>query len=279
MKMVSNYGSNWKRTNVQLVSLACGLALATVAIVGGNEILRDKDSAVIIPPAALQPQFATASDADYASLGLAYLRSAQVTPESLVGPAEALGIGQPGEGTKSVEATLFDPHFAVLEELLMGPSERSQSVEATLIDPTDFGSLGIEFQLAQQGKTTESVHAAEAYAAFRPETSAVPQPQFGTAADAVYAAQSLGSQQAAVSLGDALGIGQPGEGTQSVAATFIDPTDFASSFANHSAAQQFGTAADAAYATESWQARASEAPLFGTMVDAVYVMEGEIQLP
>jgi hypothetical protein len=163
MKMVSN--SNWNRTNVQMVSLACGLALAAVAIVGGNEVLRDKDSAVIISPAALQPQFATASDADYASLGLAYLRSAQVTSESLVGPAEALGIGQPGEGTKSVEAT------------------------------------------------------------------------------------------------------------------FIDPTDFASSFANHSAAQQFGTAADAAYATESWQARASEAPLFGTMVDAVYVMEGEIQLP
>jgi hypothetical protein len=156
MKMVSH--NTWKRTNVQLVSLACGLALATVAIVGGNEILRDNDSVVIISPAALQPQF-------------------------------------------------------------------------------------------------------------------------GTAADAVYAAESLGSQQAAVSLGDALGIGQPGEGTQSVAATFIDPTDFASSFANHRAAQQFGTSADAVYAMESWQARASEAPLFGTMVDAVYVMEGEIQLP
>ena len=205
MKMVSH--NTWKRTNVQLVSLACGLALATVAIVGGNEILRDNDATVIISPAAVQPQFATASDADYASLGLAYLRTAEVTPESLVGPAEALGIGQPGEGTKSVAATL--------------------------IDPTDFGSLGIAYQLTQQGKTTESVQAAEAYAAFRPQTSVVPQPQFGTAADAVYAAESLGTQQAPVSPGDALGIGQPGEGTQSVAAP------------------QFGTAADAVYVMEA----------------------------
>ncbi|HEU0075961.1 MAG TPA: hypothetical protein VFS30_18335 [Dehalococcoidia bacterium] len=233
MKLVSTYGHNWKRTNVQLVSLACGLALASAVIAGGYEVLRDKDTTVVISrvaqPAglgiesALQPQFGSAADAVYAAQSFG-------TEQAAVSLGEALGIGQPGEGVKSVEATL--------------------------IDPTDLSSLGIESAL---------------------------QPQFGSMADADFAAIGLAyvrsAQSSATVLGDALGIGQPGEGTQSVAATLIDPTDFASSFANHRAAQQFGTAADAAYATESWQARASEAPLFGTMVDAVYVMEGEIQIP
>jgi len=156
MKLVSH--NTWKRTNVQLVSLACGLALATVAIVGGNEILRDNDSVVIVSPAALQPQFATAADADYASLGLAYLRSAQVTPESVVDPAEALGIGQPGEGTQSVAA----PQFGTAADAAYAAESLGAQQAAV--------SLGDALGIGQPGEGTQSVAA----------------PQFGTAADAVY---------------------------------------------------------------------------------------------
>jgi hypothetical protein len=168
MKMVGNYGSNWKRNNnVQLVSLACGLALAAVAIVGGNELLRDKNGSAVITPARV---------------------------------AESAG---------------------------------------PVIDPTDLGSLGIEHMLAQRAANAAGLAFVE----------------------------------------EARGIGQPGEGTQSVDATFIDPTDFASSFASYRAPQQFGTQADAVYAAESWRAASPVSPLHGTWVEGVNGLENKFYVP
>jgi hypothetical protein len=205
MNLVSTYRHNWKRTNVQLVSLACGLALAA-AVISGYEVLRDKENTTTISPARVaQPVGPVMDEPDFGSVGIDFtLNGLPAQTAAAAGLQDARGIGQPGEGV--------------------------QSVEATLIDPTDFGSLGIESAL---------------------------QPQFGSLADAAHEAETYAT---------------------ALEATLIDPTDFASSFANHRAAQQFGTQADAVCATEGWVSRASEAPLFGTMVDAVYVMEGDIQL-
>jgi hypothetical protein len=178
MKLISTYGHDWKHTNVQLVSLACGLALAAVAIVGSYELLRDKDSTVVISNVT-QP--------------------AGLDIESVSVLEGYLGQGQLGEGVKSVGPTLIDPEDfgslgiesmlaqsayppvasvdyslpttfaaefnavpqAAVEGLQQAqgigqPGEGTQSAEATLFDPTDFGSLGIESVLQQSSYLPEA---------------------------------------------------------------------------------------------------------------------------
>jgi len=173
-KVTINFpGSNWKRTNLQLASLACGLALATVVAIGGSQLLRNNGNT----------------------------------------------------GTNATGARVV-----------------SQST-GSIIDPSDFGSLGIEFVLAQQA----------------------------------------GNAAALASVEEAQGIGQPGEGVKSSVPTFIDPTDFGSMGVaytlSQSEATRYSGMADAVYATESWQSLSSQAPLFGAMIDAGYVIETELQLP
>jgi hypothetical protein len=202
MKLVSNYGSsNWKRSNLQIATLACGVALAAVAIVGGSEVLRDNgDSGSVSPVRVAQPTGPVLDPTDFGSQGIEYrLAQQEARAASAAALQDARGIGQPGEGV--------------------------ESAEATLIDPTDFASRFVNTA-----------------------------PQYSTTADAAFDAMNPSLVQsvpaAAVrGLDDARGIGQPGEGVESVEATLIDPTDFASRFVN--TAPQYGTAADAAYATES----------------------------
>jgi hypothetical protein len=235
MAMFNNLpGSNLKRINVQLVSLACGVAVATAVVISGSQVLRNGNNSgttAPVTPLVSQPAGPVIDPTDFGSLGIEDALAQQARQTAAAATVEeARGLGQPGEGLTSVGATL--------------------------IDPTDFGSLGIESAL---------------------------RPQYGTMADAAYASQPVTSRQAAVSVDAFLGLGQPGEGTTSVGATLIDPTDFGSmgvaDTLSHSQATRFGTAADAVYAAESWQSRSSQAPLFGTVVDAVYVIESDIQLP
>jgi hypothetical protein len=273
MNLVSTYRHNWKRTNVQLVSLACGLALAA-AVISGYEVLRDKENTTTISPARVaQPVGPVMDEPDFGSVGIDFtLNGLPAQTAAAAGLQDARGIGQPGEGVQSVEATLIDPtdfgslgiesalqpQFGSLADAAHEAETYATALEATLIDPTDFGYLGI----GQSGEGAAG--------------SIVE----GSALDALWHAEILqvsGSPQNRTS-GDAAVTSQTAVEARTAAATLIDPTDFASSFANHRAAQQFGTQADAVYATEGWVSRASEAPLFGTMVDAVYVMEGDIQL-
>jgi hypothetical protein len=175
MKLVSNYGNNWKHINVQVAALACGVALAAAAIVGGSEVLRDRDDNGAVSP----------------------VRVAQ-------------------------------------------PAGRA-------IDPTDLGSVGIERTLAQLAAET---------------------------AGRVFVEQGQGIGQAGESVNSTEALRSEASAYQTaLESMLVDPTDFASSFADYRAPQQFGTQADAVYAAESWLAATSQGPMFGTMVDAVYVME------
>ena len=150
------------------------------------------------------PHFGTAADAVYAA------ESAQTRTNPVV-LGDALGIGQPGEVTKSVEATLIDQadlgYLGIEATHALGigqPSEGISAVEAgaymtaleaTLVDPTDFGSLGVESALQQQfGTAADAVYATQGLE--------VVDPHFGTGADSVSAIE-----------GDYLGIGQPGHGS------------------------------------------------------------------
>jgi hypothetical protein len=255
MKMVSHHGNNinWKRTNVQLASLACGVALAAVAIVGGSELLRDKtDTGIVTPVQVMQPtsvpeqspSYLPETATDY-SLPTTFAADVDnsVPSAAVTGLQNARGLGQPDEVTRSAEATL--------------------------IDPTDFGSLGVESMLQPQYGT-------DADAAFDAQGLAWQQ------ADAVVSGY----------IPDIHGIGQAAEATQSVEATLIDPTDFGSlgiesapaessyppeAAVDYSLPTTF--AADLFGAGHPDEGSEAASPMFGTMVDGVYVIEGDIKLP
>ena len=169
------------------------------------------------------------------------------------GSSSTAGTSAPALGQSVNQTTFSGAEFLGLGQ----PGEAVRSNEAApFIDEWDFGSLG---------------------AAYVAPTA----PQFGTAADAVYAAESTLSLPNPVSLGEALGIGQPGEGISAVEAgaymtaleaTLVDPTDFGSLGIESALQQQFGTAADAVYATQGLEV---VDPHFGTGADSVSAIEGD----
>ena len=100
--------------------------------------------------------------------------------------------------------------------------------------------------------------------------------QFGTAADADYAARGLNSQPATVYSPEFFyGLGQPEQAVQSNVAPLIDPTDFGSLGIESVLQQQYGTAADAVYAVETMISD----PHFGTGPESISVIEGIATLP
>jgi hypothetical protein len=116
--------NNDKHNNIRIVTLAAGLALATVAI-GGNAILKEnsKSASVVTPRVErIAPQFGSMADAAYASHQIsapaqfgtmadavqATQASAQTSPAVNVG--EYLGIGQPAAGQSF--ATMADAVIA-----------------------------------------------------------------------------------------------------------------------------------------------------------------------
>ena len=202
-----------KHLNIRIVSLAAGLALATAAVIGGSEVLKEKsgsNSASVTPRVErIAPQFGSMADAVFASQG--------IRPET---------------------------QFATMTDAV----EAVYAVETGALDIDVSAYLGLGQPAAGQTFATaaDAVYAAEG---LRPQTSSVEntgaflglgQPavgqSFGTDADAVYAAESLLAQQEVASVAttsdaaDFLGLGQPGEGV-------------------HPESPQFGTMADADYAS------------------------------
>jgi hypothetical protein len=190
---------NWKRTNLQLASLACGLALATVVAIGASQLLRDNGNTGTSAPGARVVSQPTGST--FGSLGIESDQAHMVT--------NAAGI----------------PGF---EEAL---GNTAQPAEATLVDPTDFGSLGVAHTLSQSeatqfGSMVDAVYASQGIEA---------QSQFGSMADADYSAiglayvQSASVPEAIDGRDGALGLGQPAEGAQSESPIFgtMADADFA----------------------------------------------------
>jgi hypothetical protein len=150
MKMVSTYDNhnNWKRINVPLASFACGVALATVAFIGGSEILRDEEStqsgasltqtesrsigAVMAEPdfgsvavdySALQQSRSIGIVMDEPDFGYLGIESAPAVVDPYFGTGagsvsaiegDYLALGQPGESTQGgrLYSTLEDADYA-----------------------------------------------------------------------------------------------------------------------------------------------------------------------
>jgi hypothetical protein len=162
------------------------------------------------------------------------------------GSSSTAGTSAPALGQSLNQTTFSGAEFLGLGQ----PGEAVRSNEAApFIDEWDFGSIGLDY-LAPTA------------------------PHFGTAADAVYAAESAQMATAPVVLGDALGIGQPGEGVAvGEQAPIIDETDFGSLAAEYGVdSQLFGTAADGAYAAQGIDV---VDPHFGTGVESVSALEAD----
>lgn len=126
MKTVSNIPSsnNWKRINLQLASLAGGLALATAALLGSGEILRDQaatDTASApvfvesrpIGPVMDEPDFGSvaADSTAFQQPQAAPQVIGLVMPEPDFGsvPADYTALRPSTEGQS--ERSIIDPHF------------------------------------------------------------------------------------------------------------------------------------------------------------------------
>jgi hypothetical protein len=199
-----------KHLSIQIASLAAGLALATVAVMGGSEVLKENNSsnsATQVTPRVerVAPQFGSMTDAVYASQGItapsqfgtaadAVSATESLRPKTAaaVNTGEYLGIGQPAVAQS----------FATM-------ADAAQAVESL------------------RPQTSSAVNTGEYLGIGQP---AVGQ-SFATMADAAQAVESLRAQtSSAVNTGEYLGLGQPGEATQTV-----EP--------------MFGTMADADYAS------------------------------
>jgi hypothetical protein len=169
--------TNFKHLNIRIVSLAAGLALATAAVIGGSEVLKEDGSngtSLVTPRAErITPQFGSMADAAFASQGIrpetqfgtmadAVYALEGIRPQTgaVVDTGDYLGLGQPAAGQSF--GTDADAVFAV--ESLLAQQEVASVV--TSIDASGFLGLG------QPG---EGVHSES--------------PQFGTMADADYASR------------------------------------------------------------------------------------------
>jgi hypothetical protein len=153
-----------KHLSIQVVTLAAGLALATAAVISGSDVLTDKGGSRSPSPVTarverIQPQFGTAADAEFASIGLAYLQAP--TQEAVQSAANELhdqswGVGQPAVGQSF--GTAADAVFAV------------ESLLAQTAAPIVADDAGTFLGLGQPGEGIRTI-----------------QPMFGTMADADYA--------------------------------------------------------------------------------------------
>ena len=206
--------TNVKHLNIRIVSLAAGLALATAAVIGGSEVLKEDGSngtSLVTPRAErITPQFGSMADAAFASQG--------IRPETQFG-------------------TMADAVYAL---------EGIRPQTGAVVDSGDYLGLGQPATGQSFANMADAVYALEG---IRPQTGAVVdtgdylglgQPaagqSFATMADAVFAVESPLAQQEVASLvapidaSGFLGLGQPGEGV-------------------HSESPQFGTMADADFAS------------------------------
>jgi hypothetical protein len=205
MKMVSNYGNhnNWKQINLQLASFACGLALATIAFIGGGEILRDEgstQSSSSLTQTESRSIGSVMAEPDFGSVAVDFPALRQ--PRSI-------GVIQdePDFGFTGIEAApaAVDPHFktgaesvSAIEGDYLGQGQ-SSVVESFVIPANSF------YPLVQ-----ESSHPAAYWA------SQITDEDFG----GVYLPYVQGSEDEVAgatsvsNLNDYLGLGQPGEGTQ-----------------------------------------------------------------
>jgi len=210
--------SNNKHIDIRIVSLAAGLALATAAVIGGSDLLKENNTSkstapVTAPVERTAPQFSTIADAAFASQGIrgpsefgtmvdAVYAAESIRPQTAsvdINDGSHLGLGQPAVSQSF--ANMADAVYAV-ESLNL----RTASGD---IDGGEYLGLG-------QPAVGQS---------------------FANMADAVYAVQSVVPEQEVASaasvsstnLDNFLGLGQPGEGTRS------EP--------------QFATMADADYAS------------------------------
>jgi hypothetical protein len=153
-----------KHPNIQVVTLAAGLALATAAVISGGEVLRqngNSNNPSVTPRVERIAQFATAADAEYTSIGLAYLESSSQQAASSVASDvrdQSLGLGQPAVGQSF--GTDADAVFAV------------ESLIPLTAAPTVADDAGTYLGLGQPGEGVAEI-----------------QPMFGTMADADYASR------------------------------------------------------------------------------------------
>jgi hypothetical protein len=230
--------------NTRIVTLAAGLALGAVAVVGGSDLLKESSksnsstSPVTPRVERISPRFGTAADAVYASQGLqpatqfgtaadAAYAAESIRPQSDSVDLDAgtyLGIGQPPVGQSF--GTSADAAYAAMGLAYIRPQTEPVEVDAGAYLGIGQPAIGQSF-----GTTSDAVYAAMGLAYIRPQTEPVQvdagaylgigQPQvgqsFATTADAVYAAEALFPQREVASVtaspnaGDFLGIGQPGE--------------------------------------------------------------------
>jgi hypothetical protein len=207
--------TNVKHLNIRIVSLAAGLALATAAVIGGSEVLEEKsdsNSASVTPRAErIVPQFGTAADAVFASQGIR-APSQFGTAADAVYAAESL---RPRTSSVDIDSGAY---------LGLGQPATGQSF-ANMADAV-YALEGIRPQTGTVVDTGDYLGLGQPAAG----------QSFGTDADAVFAVESLLAQQEVASVVTSidasgfLGLGQPGEGV-------------------HSESPQFGTMADADYAS------------------------------
>jgi hypothetical protein len=119
-----------KHLNIRIVSLAAGLALATAAVIGGSDLLKENNSSKGTSPVTTRvertaPQFSTMADADFASQGIrgpsafstmadAVYAAEGIRPETAsvdVNNGSHLGLGQPAVGQSFVN--MADAVYAV----------------------------------------------------------------------------------------------------------------------------------------------------------------------
>jgi len=149
-----------KNHSIQIVSLAAGLALATVAVIGGSEVLKENtsDSTTQVTPRVerIAPQFGSMADAASASQSITpatqfgtiadaaqAVDSLRPQTSSVVNNGEYLGIGQPAVGQSF--ATMADAAYASLPVISQEVASAVTTVEAQTF-------LGI----GQPGESAES---------------------------------------------------------------------------------------------------------------------------
>jgi hypothetical protein len=240
--------------NIRIVSLAAGLALATVAVISGGEILKENshtNNTSVTPRIERNvSQFGTAADAVYAAQGIEVSSPFVVAPEpdywveslrpvtntTTADEGLYLGIGQPSVGQSF--STQADAVYAAES---LRPVTNTTDADEGLYLGIGQPSVGQSFNTQ-----ADAVYGAES---LRPASNAtvaddglylgIGQPSvgqsFSTAADAVYASQPVVTRQVASAVtstnADAFfGLGQSGEGAESQSPLFgsLADADYAS---------------------------------------------------
>lgn len=104
---------NWKRINVPLASFAGGLALGTVAIIGGGELLGDNGDTASAPSRAQAESRSLGPVMDEPDFGSVAIESAPaiVDPHFGTGADSVSAIEGDNIGVDQLEFAVVDPHF------------------------------------------------------------------------------------------------------------------------------------------------------------------------